>query len=228
MYDDDTDISAGHLMAVRRPDPHAHAPPTLDAVRRKTKLVLWIVNNCHPYSGQMEYAEKLATYVTVDVVGRCGNLSCPSQMTDTMCIASLSKDYMFYLAFEDSYCKDYLTEKVTGPLTHSMVPITMGGANYSKFLPPHSYIDANDLSPTQLAHKLLHLKEHTDEYMMYFQWKIDYQLSRNLRTQGFCKLCEILHTTNYPYKSNFSVAQYWDSKTLCLTKEEHLKLLGMN
>ena len=155
MYDDDTDISAGHGMAARRPHPHPHAPPTLDAVKSKTKLVLWIVNNCHPYSGQMEYAEKLATYVTVDVVGRCGNLSCPSQMTDTMYIASLSKDYMFYLAFEDSYCKDYLTEKVTGPLTHNMVPITMGGANYSKFLPPHSYIDANDLSPAQLAHKLL-------------------------------------------------------------------------
>ena len=228
MYDEDTDISAGHGRAVRRPIPRAKALPQLDEIKRKTKMVLWIVSNCHPNSGRMEYAMQLKKHVQVDIIGYCGNMSCPLPRSSTTCIRQIAKDYMFYLSFENSYCKDYYSEKVIAPLARGMVPITMGAANYSRFLPPHSFIDSSDFSPRQLAQKLLYLKEHTDEYMKYFQWRQDYAVTGSLRPQGFCRLCEILHTTDYPYRSNFSMAQYWNAKTLCLTKEEHLKKLGIN
>ena len=179
-------------------------------------------------TGRMEYAMELAKYVPVDVMGRCGNLSCPLPKSSRTCIKKLAKDYMFYLAFENSYCEDYYTEKVINPLTLGMVPITMGATNYSRFLPPHSYIDTRDFSPRQLAHKLMYLKEHVDEYMEYFQWRQDYTFTGNLWHLGFCRLCEILHTTNYQYKSNFSMAQYWNADKLCSTKEEHLQQLGID
>ena len=38
---------------------------------------------------------------------------------------------MFYLAFENSNCKDYATEKFYISLDMAIVPIVMGGANYS-------------------------------------------------------------------------------------------------
>ena len=229
MYDEETDIPAAHGMAVKLPEPNPNALTEVhEAVKEKTKMVLWIVSNCDSYSGRMEYARKLAQHIPLDIVGRCGNLSCPLPKTSRTCITQLAKDYMFFLAFENSYCDDYYTEKVILPLMLGMVPVTMGRTNYSRVLPPDSFIDAMDYSPIQLAQKLLYLKEHMDEYLQYFQWRRDYTMARSQRKHGFCRLCDILHTTNYPYKSNFNVSRYWDSKRRCLTKEEHLKQLRIN
>ena len=228
MYDEETDIPASHGRVVRLPEPNPNAVPKLDEVRSKPKLVLWIVSNCRAYSGRMEYAKQLAQYVPVDIVGDCGNISCPLPKSSRTCIRQMAKDYMFYLAFENSYCEDYYTEKVINPLALGMVPITMGATNYSRFFPPDSYIDTRDFSPRQLAKKLLHLKEHVSEYMEYFKWRREYKLSGSLRPQGFCRLCEILHTVDYPYKSSFSMAQYWSAEKLCITKSEHLEQLGIS
>lgn len=41
--------------------------------------------------------------------------------------------YYFYIAFEDSMCEDYVTERVFHALQHFTVPIVLGGANYSRF-----------------------------------------------------------------------------------------------
>ncbi|XP_076036070.1 alpha-(1,3)-fucosyltransferase C-like [Oratosquilla oratoria] len=49
---------------------------------------------------------------------------------------------MFYLAFENQICRDYVTEKFFRPLSSSAIPVVFGGANYSSIGPPNSYIDA--------------------------------------------------------------------------------------
>jgi hypothetical protein len=36
----------------------------------------------------------------------------------------------------------------------SVVPVVYGGANYSRIAPPHSYIDARQFEPKQLANYL--------------------------------------------------------------------------
>ena len=38
---------------------------------------------------------------------------------------------MFYLAFENSKCDDYVTEKFFATAKMDIVPIVMGGSNYS-------------------------------------------------------------------------------------------------
>jgi alpha-1,3-fucosyltransferase len=43
-------------------------------------------------------------------------------------------------------------EKFYRPLKYDRVPIVLGGANYNRFAPPHSYINAKDFkSPKELA-----------------------------------------------------------------------------
>ena len=39
-------------------------------------------------------------------------------------------NHMFYMAFENSICDDYATEKFYRSLLYPIVPVVMGGANY--------------------------------------------------------------------------------------------------
>lgn len=98
--------------------------------------------------------------------------------------------YLFYLAFENSLCDAYLTEKVWRPLVHGLVPVVFGGANYSFFLPLHSYINAGNLTPRQLAHLLLRLQRNPREYAEYHLWRAFW---RPTLRPPLCELCFKLH-----------------------------------
>jgi len=53
--------------------------------------------------------------------------------------------HKFYLAFENSNTKDYVTEKVFHAWRAGTVPIYMGAENIADFAPhPHSYIATSD------------------------------------------------------------------------------------
>ena len=80
---------------------------------------------------------------------------------------------MFYLAFENSDCKDYVTEKFFRTLSLDIVPVVRGGANYSALAPPGSYIDTRDFSsPQDLAKHLLYLAASKEAYVQHFWWKV--------------------------------------------------------
>ena len=76
----------------------------------KTKMAAIFVSNCYSYSGRLAYVRELEKYVTVDVYGLCGNMTCERDEMDN-CYQLLSDHYKFYLAFENSLCKDYISEK---------------------------------------------------------------------------------------------------------------------
>ena len=77
----------------------------------KTKAVAWFVSNCGARNGRLKYAKELGKHIQVDIYGACGTKTCPrSQAND--CFKMLDRDYKFYLAFENSNCKDYITEKL--------------------------------------------------------------------------------------------------------------------
>ena len=75
-------------------------------------MVAWFVSNCAAANGRLEYANELRKYVHVDIFGNCGRMSCSKAEADTKCFKMLKDDYMFYLAFENSNCRDYITEKL--------------------------------------------------------------------------------------------------------------------
>jgi len=76
----------------------------------KTKLVAWFVSNCNAVNGRENYVNELRQYIDVHVYGVCGDLSCP-RSDARRCFDMLATDYKFYLAFENSNCRDYITEK---------------------------------------------------------------------------------------------------------------------
>lgn len=76
----------------------------------KTKMAAWFVSNCASFSGRAELVERLQRYVDVDVYGDCGTKICPRKREDD-CRIKAARKYKFYLSFENSLCRDYITEK---------------------------------------------------------------------------------------------------------------------
>jgi len=76
----------------------------------KTKLVAWFVSNCESESLREKYVQTMKKYIDVDVYGKCGDHVCWVGEQDE-CYNILERDYKFYLAFENSFCRDYVTEK---------------------------------------------------------------------------------------------------------------------
>lgn len=70
----------------------------------------WFVSNCDSASKRELYVAQLKKYVDVDVYGRCGDRTCWAGDQEA-CYAHLERHYKFYLSFENSLCRDYVTEK---------------------------------------------------------------------------------------------------------------------
>ena len=85
--------------------------------KQKSKLVTWMVSNCGP-ALRKEFVHELQKYIKVDVFGSCSDefgLSRSCDEGSSGCKSTISQ-YKFYLAFENSLCEDYITEKYWGNL----------------------------------------------------------------------------------------------------------------
>jgi len=89
----------------------SHSEQEVDYSAGKTKDVAWLVSNCRARNNRLEYAHELAKYIDVDIYGKCGSLTC-NRTGPESCHNRLVRDYRFFLAFENSNCKDYITEKL--------------------------------------------------------------------------------------------------------------------
>ena len=176
-----------------------------EVTKTKTKLAAWLVSHCGTPSLRDMYVHELKKTLPVDVYGACGNKHCPRNDV-RRCLEMLSRDYKFYLSFENSLCYDYMTEKVFRYMFSGLVPVVRGGVNYTKFLPPHSFINTADFkSPKHLGEYLLYLHKNHTAYLEYFQWRNYYYLDG--RTKPLCELCKRLsNPSEYAnlYKNVFS------------------------
>ena len=112
--------------------------------------------------------------------------------TDSHCLEMLERKYKFYLSFENAVCEDYITEKFFKVLNYNLVPIVLGGANYSKFAPPNSFIDVRNFkSVAKLAKYLNFLDKNETAYAEYFEWKKYFRVVVDYKNV-FCHLCEVL------------------------------------
>ncbi|XP_076321905.1 glycoprotein 3-alpha-L-fucosyltransferase A-like [Tachypleus tridentatus] len=178
----------------------------------KKKSVLWLVSDCNTNSHREDYGKELARYIDVDVYGLCGTKKCfPSQ--SATCYESLTKEYKFYLSFENSICKDYVTEKFFNILNYDIIPVTFGGANYAEIAPPKSYIDATQFpNPKDLGAFLAKVGSSEILYASYFKWKETYQV---YLYPWMCHLCDRLHNPGEPTSHN-DLYKWWVTDANCI------------
>ena len=103
----------------------------------KTEMAAAVISNCGASNNRLNYIKKLQQFMKVDVFGRCGQ-KCPDKYETTNqkanCKEIISKKYMFYFAFENSICTDYITEKFFYILKYDIVPVVLGGGNYEYYV----------------------------------------------------------------------------------------------
>lgn len=173
-------------------------------IKKKDKLAAILSSNCVGNNKRWAYVRKLKLILDkdLDIFGRCaeGNdTACPGHF-DKDC--SILNEYKFYLAFENSNCQQYITEKVfwNGYQKFS-VPVIMGAPkkDCQQLLPPNSFLHVNDFdSPGALANYMRYLDSHYEKYIQYHEWRLYFQVLNEhgyfgSRSKHYCRICEALH-----------------------------------
>ncbi|XP_075973110.1 alpha-(1,3)-fucosyltransferase C-like [Anticarsia gemmatalis] len=200
-----------------------------EKLKSKTRAAAWFVSNCITNSRREGFAlaldQQLRRYgLELDIYGNCDKLKCP-RSNETGCNKMLSEKYYFYLSFENSLSEDYVTEKLLKALNNDVVPIVYGGADYSRFLPPGSYLNARELGLYLLVEKMRHLMEEPELYAQYFRWRNHYSYHKTIddpETNEYCQMCALLNSHTIRTKSVYkNLYDWWDPTKLsqsCLTR----------
>lgn len=203
-------------------------------------MVAWFVSNCKAKNNRLNYAKRLAKHIQVDrtthlphiflnikhrrsfqvdIYGTCGSLTCLRK--DRECFDMLKKDYKFYLAFENSNCKEYITEKFfSNGLRHNILPIVMGASveDYKAVAPPNSFLHVDQFkNPAHLAKYLKMLDKDDKMYNKFFDWQSQGEW---VNTKFFCRVCSMLHfhkeeriRSSNVVKSGWD--QWWQGEGVC-------------
>ncbi|CAH2245881.1 glycoprotein 3-alpha-L-fucosyltransferase A [Pararge aegeria] len=214
-YRRDSDIVAPYEKWVYHDTLFTEKEPERNYAANKTKKVAWFVSNCHARNRRLQYARQLSKFISVDIYGACGSHHCPR--ADPNCLEMLDKEYKFYLAFENSNCRDYVTEKffVNG-LQHDVLPIVMGArpSEYAAAAPHNSYIHVEEFAgPEELAAYLRRLDEDDTLYNSYFKWK---GTGEFINTYFFCRVCAMVHANARRQRNaHYTDVQGWWRDAAC-------------
>lgn len=193
-------------------------------VKNKDKFIFWAASHCGIFRDK--YIHELLQYVNINVYGKCGpfvgqNKTGECYMNDPKC-EKLKKRHKFVLAFENSYCKDYITEKYWNAIKLGIVPVVLGGGDYSNpdLAIPGSFIDAMTFkSIRELGDYLVHLANNDDEYKKYFRWRRHYKHVDY--APWWCSLCAALNmNTKDTYIAGLD--SFWSKKKQCHLKSSKL------
>ncbi|XP_073954817.1 alpha-(1,3)-fucosyltransferase C-like [Choristoneura fumiferana] len=185
----------------------------------KRDFGVWISNECQTQSQREKIVaeikeESAINDYTLDVLG-----ACCSECNNTAVVSEeVLRPYTFFLAFESVLADDYVTSDVVKAIKQKCLPVVYGGANYSRFLPPHSYIDATKLGPRETARLMAHLMTDVARYFAYFNWKTSYAVKKD-EGESACNLCEALNQKRRGSHAN--LRKWWNPhyESLCSTSK---------
>eukprot|EP00039_Didymoeca_costata_P025079 m.12265 g.12265 ORF g.12265 m.12265 type:complete len:393 (-) comp4624_c0_seq1:28-1206(-) len=141
-----------------------------------TELVAMMISNCHPKNNRAVYLRELMKHVEVASYGKCDR----NKETDTHAYENqyrtkkqhIFSRHRFAIAFENSNCVDYITEKIVDAYFAGAIPVYMGAPNIKEYVPKNSYVDASVFEkPSDLAAHLKSIAENREKYYSYHAWR---------------------------------------------------------
>ena len=166
---------------------------TRNYLKYKTKTAFTVISNC--FKPRLDYIHELQKYVDIDLYGRCPGHKplCPKCW-------KIARKYKFYLAFENSLCTDYITEKIFNAFSYELVPVIISGANLSNplVIPEGSYVDGRSYSSAkELATHLMEVSNNSTLYNNFFKWRAKWKIITQWQHKGLeCSICEKLYESN--------------------------------
>uniref|UniRef100_A0A914S7A5 Fucosyltransferase n=1 Tax=Parascaris equorum TaxID=6256 RepID=A0A914S7A5_PAREQ len=102
----------------------------------KRKPIFWLVSNCFTKSRREVAVKKLQQYIPVDIFGKCATnkINRNKCKRGENCEKDLAKEYYFFIAAENSICKDYVTEKYWDRYSWPTVPIVIRRNIYERLI----------------------------------------------------------------------------------------------
>ncbi|XP_061197104.1 alpha-(1,3)-fucosyltransferase C-like [Saccostrea echinata] len=167
-----------------------------DVFRKKTLDAVWMSGHCPVPSKRRALAQEIGKHIHVDLFGECGTQMCGiATSLFSECLANVSRDYKFYLAFENTICPDYTTEKLFNLYLYELeiIPVVNGPSNVADYLPNGTYIDALRFATVKdLANMLIDIGSSEEKYTNYLKEKDKYYEVGNeeIFSDAICKICE--------------------------------------
>lgn len=176
---------------------HNRNQNTVFVLPQKDFLLCWIVDgiDLNTDSGVgSSYYRALKKHINVKIFQRSELLK------DGTYFQTISR-CKFYLSFESSFTRDFITETFYEPLAVGTVPIALGPLrrNYEEFVPRNAFIHTADFAdPLALAEHLLKINFNQEAYIKYFDWRQFYSTKRHPIAEnhkfayGICQACKYL------------------------------------
>lgn len=160
----------------------------------KNLTLFAIISNCYDAGKRFKLIEEIKNHLQVDIYGRCG-MKCISK--EGQCLpAELMSRYKFRIAFENSHCRNYVTEKYWSTLQSGsdIIPIVNWvEGQKSPTVIPGSYINVYDFNSIEdFATYINAVSINETLFQQYFEWRKHYSIDN---TDLYCKICEKLHSS---------------------------------
>lgn len=186
-----------------------------------TRSCYMIYSYCHMQPGSNH------TYFT----GKCSKNSDVCPLNSKTCVNNIRHKYKFYLAFENSICKDYITEKFWGTLVSSdfnNIPIALGSSlhQYETLAPPHSYLHTRNFTSVKALATFMHTLDKNDTlFNFYHQWRYTHDLIPRQHPSGSfqCYMCEKANLKREGKREHKTLSKQWSRKKYCDLNPEPAK-----
>ena len=150
-------------------------PPVIP-FKERADGVLWVASNCKAW-WRTETVKRLMSHLRINSFGKClFNMHRPVRDDDW-------RRAKFYLAWENSVCTDYITEKLWRTLADGVVPLYFGAPNVLEVVPTtHSVVSLHAFEEVaQITRFIEYVSEHEDA----FQYLIAHRTGQSRIRQGF-------------------------------------------
>ncbi|KHJ97544.1 hypothetical protein OESDEN_02479 [Oesophagostomum dentatum] len=154
-------------------------------------------------------AGNISEVMEVTTIGECNEffpnatrVSCPRY---DKCEEDLVASHRFYLSFENSECKEYITEKFFNRISQLLVPIvqnrviyseeeTCNTQNLAQDIPQDSFLAISDYDNlNDMAKHIDFLMRNDSAYLEYFKWTKIYRKPNIFTSKVLCDLCADLY-----------------------------------
>ena len=184
--------------------------------KNKSKDALWIVSHCKTSGKRELYVKNLQNYITVDILGSCGDRWKCGQRYDHdigNCFDILNSTYRYYLAFENDICQEYITEKFFENYKYDLIQIVRGGDPSSRTInaSKNAFISTSDFSNVhELGKYLQRLSRNISEYARMLEEKDKYYSVSypELFQNAMCDVCKRLNKLE-EYRSVYENVGTW-------------------